>query len=154
MLVLYLIPQNRQDNIQKLIDNRDYESALSLIEENNGYGDSNKLEKMCLAGKSFEDLDYDSGINYIYDIGGTVDVEFDSNGGISEKQTQTIKKTKSLIENEATKEGYNFYGWKQENYSIDSKSHYAKVLLKAQYSVITYQFSIHQKKNIQDYHHK
>ena len=136
---LYLIPQNRQDNIQKLIDNRDYESALSLIEENNGYGDSNKLEKMCLAGKSFEDLDYDSGINYIYDIGGTVDVEFDSNGGISEKQTQTIKKTKSLIENEATKDGYNFYGWKQENYSIDSKSHYAKVLLKAQYSVITYQ---------------
>ena len=136
---LYLIPQNRQDNIQKLIDNRDYESALSLIEENNGYGDSDKLEKMCLAGKSFEDLDYDSGINYIYDIGGTIDVEFDSNGGISEKQTQTIKKTKSLIENETTKDGYNFYGWKQENYSIDSKSHYAKVLLKAQYSVITYQ---------------
>ena len=136
---LYLIPQNRQDNIQKLIDNRDYESALSLIEENNGYGDSNKLEKMCLAGKSFEDLDYDSGINYIYDIGGTVDVEFDSNGGISEKQTQTIKKSKSLIENETTKDGYNFYGWKQENYSIDSKSHYAKVLLKAQYNVITYQ---------------
>lgn len=136
---LYLIPQNRQDNIQKLIDNRDYESALSLIEENNGYGDSNKLEKMCLAGKSFEDLDYDSGINYIYDIGGTIDVEFDSNGGISEKQTQTIKKSKSLIENETTKDGYNFYGWKQENYSIDSKSHYAKVLLKAQYNVITYQ---------------
>ena len=136
---LYLIPQNRQDNIQKLIDNRDYESALSLIEENNGYGDSSKLEKMCLAGKSFEDLDYDSGINYIYDIGGTIDVEFDSNGGTSEKQTQTIKKSKSLIENETRKDGYNFYGWKQENYSIDSKSHYAKVLLKAQYNVITYQ---------------
>lgn len=136
---LYLIPQNRQDNIQKLIDNKDYENALSLIEENNGYGDSNNLEKMCLAGQSFENLDYDSGINYIYDIGGTIDVEFDSNGGISEKQTQTIKKLKSLIENETIKDGYNFYGWKQENYSIDSKSHYAKVLLKAQYNVITYQ---------------
>ncbi len=139
LIFLFLIPENRQGRIQNSIDQGNYQEAHSLIEQNGTYGDTSNLLSMCQAGEAFESLDYESGINYIYNIGGTVDVVYDSNGGsTTKKNRETIKKKASYINNESEKDGYTFYGWKQTSYSITSKDHYATVNLQAQYETITY----------------
>ncbi len=137
---LYLIPENRQGKIQNAIDQKDYENAHSLINENGTYGDTNNLLSMCKAGEAFETLDYETGIDYIYNIGGSVDVTYDTNGGTTDKASETIKKL-AYIDNDSEKPGYRFYGWKQTSYSLESKNHYATITLQAQYDVITYTLS-------------
>ncbi len=135
---LYLIPENRQGKIQSAIDQKDYESAHSLINENGTYGDTNNLLSMCKAGEAFESLDYETGIDYVYNIGGSVDVTYDTNGGISEKGSESIKRAKKYIDNDADKDGYDFHGWTLTGYTLDAKNHAASIGLQAQYEVITY----------------
>ncbi len=135
---LFIIPNGRQNNIRNLIDSGNYDEALSAIEENGNYGDTKNLESMCKAGMAFKSLDYETGIDYIYNVGGSIDVSYDNNGGNSSKGNETIKRSKGYIDNNAEKNGYDFHGWVLTNYSIDSKSHYASIDLKAQYSVVTY----------------
>ena len=138
---LFLIPMGRQNKIQSLIDSGKYEDALSLIEENDNFGDTKNLESMCKAGIAFKNLDYETGIDYIYNIGGSVDVKYDNNGGNSEKGSETIKRARNYVDNNAEKSGCNFHGWLLTDYAIDSKSHYASINLEAQYNVITYNIS-------------
>lgn len=135
---LFIIPNGRQNNIRSLIDSGNYDEALSVIEENGNFGDTKNLESMCKAGMAFKSLDYETGIDYIYNVGGSIDVSYDNNGGNSSKGYETIKRSKGYIDNNAEKNGYDFHGWVLTNYSIDSKSHYASIDLKAQYSVVTY----------------
>ncbi len=141
---LYLIPENRQGKIQNAIDQKDYENAHSLIDKNGTYGDTDNLFLMCKAGEAFDTLDYETGIDYIYNIGGniggSVDVIYDTNGGTTYKPSETIKKS-AHIHNYSEKSGYTFYGWKQTSYSLESKNHYATITLQAQYDVITYTLS-------------
>ncbi len=141
LVFLFLIPQSRQNNIQSLLNQKRYDEAYSLIEENGEYGDTKNLLEMYKAGKAFETLDYESGINYIYNIGGTIDVTYDANGGTLSKDHETIKSLKHIDNDPIEKEGYTFYGWKQVDYSIDSKNHYATVNLRAEYEMITYELS-------------
>ncbi|MDD6469432.1 MAG: leucine-rich repeat protein [Bacilli bacterium] len=96
---------------------------------------------MCKAGIAFKNLDYETGIDYIYNIGGSVDVKYDNNGGNSEKGSETIKRARNYVDNNAEKSGYDFHGWLLTDYAIDSKSHYASINLEAQYNVITYNIS-------------
>ncbi|MCI6357674.1 MAG: leucine-rich repeat protein [Erysipelotrichaceae bacterium] len=141
LVFLFLIPQSRQNNIQTLLNQKRYDEAYSLIEENGEYGDTKNLFEMYKAGKAFETLDYESGINYIYNIGGTIDVTYDANGGTLSKDHETIKSLKHIDNEPIEKEGYTFYGWKQVDYSIDSKNHYATVNLRAEYEPINYQLT-------------
>ena len=94
------------------------------------------------AGKAFENLDYETGIDYIYKIGGTVDVSYDNNGGSSNTKIEQIKKAANpYISNYAAKNGYDFHGWLLTDYKLDSKNHSASISLKAQYDIVTYSIS-------------
>lgn len=138
---LFLIPSGRQSDIQSLINSGKYEEAMTLIEENGSFGDAENLKNMCNAGKAFESLDYETGIDYIYKIGGSVDVNYDNNGGTSLKDNETIKRLNSYIDNDADKNGYGFGGWVLTGYTLDAKKHSASIDLKAQYNATTYNIS-------------
>ena len=135
---LFLIPSGRQSNIRKLIDSKQYDEASALLEKNGGFGDSSNLMARCHAGEAFDNLDYETGIDYLYTIGGTVDVSYDNNGGTSKNSSEQIKKGKRFISNDATKSGYEFHGWVLTDYNIISKNHTASIKLKAQYEIINY----------------
>ena len=138
---LFLIPSGRQSDIQTLINAGKYDEATALIEKNGDFGDTKNLIAMCNAGRAFQSLDYETGIDYIYNIGGTVDVSYDNNGGNSEKGNEQIKRARGYINNDADKSGYEFHGWVLTGYNIDAKNHYASINLKAQYEIITYTIS-------------
>ena len=138
---LFLIPSGRQSKIQRLINSGKYEEAMTLIEENGSFGDTENLKSMCNAGKAFESLDYETGIDLIYKIGGSVDVNYDNNGGTSPKDNETFKRLNSYIDNGAYKNGYDFYGWVLNEYTLNAKNHSASIDLKAQYNTITYNIS-------------
>ena len=138
---LLFIPSGRQSDIQTLINAGKYDEATALIEKNGDFGDTKNLIAMCNAGRAFQSLDYETGIDYIYNIGGTVDVSYDNNGGNSEKGNEQIKRVRGYINNDADKYGYEFHGWVLTGYNIDAKNHYASINLKAQYEIITYTIS-------------
>ena len=123
------------------IDSGNYDEATSYISENNGYGDSKDLVEMIKAGKSFDTLDYETGIGCIYNIGGSVNVAYDGNGGTPEVGTEVIKKRNAYIGNTSDRDGYTFYGWVLTDYSLKAKEHSASISLKASYETITYTLS-------------
>ncbi|MDY3995188.1 MAG: glycoside hydrolase family 9 protein, partial [Candidatus Onthovivens sp.] len=139
---LFFVPLGKQNNICNLINAKRYDEAIALIEQNNNFGDSSNLLAMCNAGKEFEDHDYEAGIDYIYNIGGTVDVNYDGNGGTPKISNEQIKKTKGYINNDpnktAYKNGYNFDNWVLTDYRINAKNHHAYLNLKAQYGIESY----------------
>ena len=139
---LFFVPLGKQNNICNLINAKRYDEAIALIEQNNNFGDSSNLLAMCNAGKEFEDHDYETGIDYIYNIGGTVDVNYDGNGGTPKISNEQIKKTKGYINNDpnktADKNGYNFDNWVLTDYRINAKNHHAYLNLKAQYGIESY----------------
>ena len=139
---LFLVPNGRQGEIQTAIDAGDYEKATALIEKNSWYGDASNLRQMAKAGSAFENLDYESGIDYIYDIGGSVDVAYDSNGGSANKSSEVIKKKAAYINNVADKAGYDFHGWVLDSYTLKSAEHHAEISLKASYETITYSVTV------------
>lgn len=139
---LFLIPNRRQGDICKMIDAGKYQDASTLIEKNGYFGNTKKLIAMNNAGKAFDSLDYETGIDYIYKIGGTVDVSYDNNGGTSNTKIEQIKKVANpYISNDAAKNGYDFHGWLLTGYKIDSENYFASINLKAQYDIVTYSIS-------------
>ena len=82
--------------IQNAINAGNYTEAYSLIQENGTFGDTQNLYEMAQAGEAFASLDYETGIDHIYNIGGSVDVVYDTNGGTASNTTQTIKKSKYI----------------------------------------------------------
>ena len=138
---LYFVPENRQTTWQKRVNDAstkdDYQQIIDEIGTND-YGDSTNLVAMAKAGQEFEAGRYESGIDYIYNIGGSVDVEYDGNGGTPAKGTETIKKTTSqaYIENTSSKKGYNENcRWVLTEYDLNASKHYASLKLKADYDL-------------------
>ena len=134
---LVFIPESKQNKLRKLIDAKNYNEASLVLNDLGNYGDANKLSSMLEAGKAFENKDFEKGIDYIYNIGGSVNVSYDSNGGSSHKSSETIKKNK-YIDNNTDKDGYDFSGWFLEDYSLTSSKYNADISLTARYSAITY----------------
>ena len=134
---LYAVPEGRQNSIEKLIDSGNYDEAYSLIQKNGDYGDNSKLKSMWNAGKAFGRGYYDVGINYICDIGGSVDIAYDGNGGTVTASNETIKKAKNHITNEATRDGYEFLKWYIVDYEMDTKQHHASLSLSAVWELET-----------------
>ncbi len=126
-----LLPSIRQSDIQNHLDNKEYEQAYTLIEKNRNFGDNQNLRAMYKAGISFDNSDYEAGIDSIYNIGGTIDISYDFDGGTAQKKDETIKRANPYIQNDATKNGYVFNGWKVDSYSLSSKNHSAYLNLKA-----------------------
>ena len=76
--------------------------------------------KVVSAHEAFASGDYESGIDYIYKAGGTINITYDAMGGKMKKSTQTIRKL-SYVNNTVNKAGYTFYGWVLDSYDIDNK---------------------------------
>ena len=134
---LWLVPTIKVNQTIDTINSGDYETALSQLDGIGNFGDTANLKQMCYAGEAFKSLDYETGIEKIYTIGGTVNVAFDGNGGTPDQSTQVIKKGK-FIDSGANKEGYDFYGWILDGYSLKAKDHQASINLKASYEPIIY----------------
>ncbi len=134
LLILTLslfLPSMRQSDIQKHLDDKEYDQAYSLIEKNGNFGDNQNLLAMYNAGIAFDNSDYETGIDSIYNIGGTIDISYDHDGGTASKKNEQIKKANPYVQNDAKKDGYVFNGWKIDSYSLSSKNHSASLNLKA-----------------------
>ncbi len=136
LMFLHIMPEINENEIEKLIDEKNYSEAYERL-ENNNYGQSKKLVEMCKAGEALESLDFETGISLIYNIGGTVDVNYCANGGTSIKTHETIKK-KAFIDNDFDKAGFISRGWKLTQYTLKSSNFYAEINLEAQYDIFTY----------------
>lgn len=138
---LVFVPQGRINKIQSLIDNRLYKEASVLMDKNNSNEEYHDLRQMCKAGQAFDNLNYEVGIDYIVKIGGSVEVNYDGMGGTPNITYDVITPSNFNLDNSAYMLGYDFYGWKQTEYRINSKKRHANITLQAQYSPITYQIS-------------
>ena len=124
---LYLVPEKRQNHIEELIDSGDFEEAYELINQYGFTGDSYSYKEMYYAGKAFEKKDYETGIDFIYQAGGSVDFTYDFNGGSQPDNNPIPNKT-----------GYSFDRWILDNYSINAKLCNASIHLKALYNINQY----------------
>jgi len=134
---LYLVPENRQNKIRSLIDAGRYNEAIALIGENGNYGETNALLKIANAGISFKSGDFNTGIQYMCDANGKVDVEYLLYGGSSEITHETIYDGRK-INNKSIKNGYGFEKWTINTYTIDSSIKQAELVLDANYSINSY----------------
>ena len=133
------IPLSKYNKAMELIGKGEYDSAIETLNEIPNFSDSIKQINIANAYDSFKNGDYETGINYIYEIDGEVNVYFDGNGGSTDTTNISIKKSK-YIDNDATKKGYDFYGWLIDSYNINNKKneYSAELYLKASYEPIIY----------------
>ena len=134
---LWLTPTIKVNKAVSTINSGDYDTALQQLDGTGSFGDTENLKQMCYAGKAFKSLDYETGIDKIYAIGGTTEIAFDGNGGTPDQSSQTIKKQK-YVTSSSNRDGYTFYGWVLTGYTLDAKGHQASLSLKASYEPITY----------------
>ncbi len=133
------IPLGKYNKAMSYIKNGNYDLAETTLNEISSFSDAKKQLSVVKAGKAFNQKNYELGIEYIYDIGGTVNVTYDGNGGTPDNKTSIIKKSK-YIGDEASRDGYDFYGWVLTDYNINSKKgkYNADISLKASWEVIEY----------------
>lgn len=135
-----LIPASKYSDAVSLINDGYYDEALEKL-DGLSYADSQNQITVAKAGLAFKRGDYLTGIDRIYDVNGTVAIDYDLDGGIiRQSETKRLVNQPNVEGKTITKDGYNFAGWKQTDYSLQtSKGHYSVDLdLKASYQTITY----------------
>lgn len=135
-----LIPASKYSDAVSLINDGYYDEALEKL-DGLSYADSQNQITVAKAGLAFKRGDYLTGIDRIYDVNGTVAIDYDLDGGIiHQSETKRLVNQPNVEGKNITKDGYNFAGWKQTDYSLQtSKGHYSVDLdLKASYQTITY----------------
>ena len=142
---LVFIPQAKQSDYNaalSLLNSGDYKEAALRFEQVD-YNDSSKMLYVAKAGASFQDGDYETGIQYIHDAGGTVNVDYDSNGGTTSKNKEVLSKKSKWINNTPTRDGYTFVEWGIDNFklSYENKEYGATLNLKAAWDIIDYVIS-------------
>jgi uncharacterized repeat protein (TIGR02543 family) len=140
MLTIFLfVPSARYSQAMNHLNSGNYTQAIAILEDIDGFSDARNQVEVVKSKEAFERGDYEAGIDYIYNIGGTVNVTYDSNGGNASLLNQTIK-AMQYIDNEANRTGYDFYGWVQEDYELNNKKNNYRVdlSLKASWEPITY----------------
>lgn len=135
-------PNKKYNNAISLINNGKYRDAIDQL-EGFDYKDSNKQIIIAYAGLYFDNGSYESGIDYFYKAGGEVKVKYDANGGTVSKDYEIIKGAQNYINNDPTLIGNYFYGWRLEDYKINTSynSYKADLLLKASWRLINYTIS-------------
>ena len=133
------IPKYKYDNAIGLLNDGNYKEAYLRFKDMN-YSDSSSQMLVAKAGLAFESGDYESGIQNMHDAGGTTNIIYDTNGGIAGKNNETFNKRMLWIYNNPTRDGYTFYGWNLNEFSIKTKAHNysASLELKASWKPITY----------------
>ena len=130
------IPMSKYNKAMGFLTEGKYEEAREIFEGIN-YGDSKNQIEMINATNEFSEGDYEAAIAIINNIGGSVAVSYDADGGDAITDNEIIKKM-SFIINEAMKDGYTFYGWTLEFYDINFEAYSANITLKASYTPIEY----------------
>lgn len=133
------IPKYKYDNAIGLLNDGNYKEAYLRFKDMN-YSDSSSQMLVAKAGLAFESGDYESGIQNMHDAGGTTNIIYDTNGGIAGKNDETFYKKMLWIHNNPTRDGYTFYGWNLNEFSIKTKAHNysANLELKASWNPIAY----------------
>ena len=125
----------RYNQAVKHIENNEYSAAYKLLKELN-YKDSKNLLKLLDARDFLEAKNYEQAIDIVYNLGGTTTVNYGSNTGTVDRNSDVIKK--QYINNEATSIGKNFIGWDIASYIIDYKKYELNLSLLAKYEDIIY----------------
>ena len=123
------VKEERQNNIKKLINEGKYEEAQNLIDKNGIYGDVIELRSMCKAGEAFDNLDYKKGVQEICSIGGSVTINYDSNGFAVNKESDEINEASGLDTLSLINIGRG-YKWEMSNYFLDANLYNASLTFK------------------------
>ncbi len=145
MTFFVFIPQAKQadyDAALGFLNTGNYQEAALRFEQVD-YKDSPQMYYVAKAGASFEEGDYENGIEYIHDAGGTVNITYDSNGGTSSKNTEVLKRKNKWIDNVPTKNGYTFKEWKLDGFVLNyaDEDYKADLSLKASWATIAYRIT-------------
>jgi len=137
LLTIFLfVPLGKYNNAMELIDNKQYDEAREILKELN-IKDSKEQIELLNARECFDNLDYETGIQYVMNVDGQVEVNYDTDGGETLVTNEIIKKSK-YINNDSNKTGYTFYGWSLKSYELDNKEYNAVINLKADYKPTEY----------------
>ena len=143
------IPQGKINEQKKkynsaisLLDNGNYEEAASCFKDL-GYEDSRNLYHIAQAGQYFNNGDYESGIQRIHDAGGSINVNYDANGGNVTNNKEVLRIKKKWVEAKPTRNGYDFINWNVSSFvlSYRSKNYLADLNLLASWNIIDYSIS-------------
>lgn len=128
-------------NAIELINSNKYNDAIKIL-ENMTYKDSKKQLSIAQAGVVLNNKDYNTGIKKVCDVGGSVVVHYDSNGGSTPIAKETINLYKT-ISNTASKDYYNFINWDMKDFSIHTTqdSYVCDLYLLAIYETSNYNIS-------------
>ena len=131
--------KKQYDNAVSLLDNGNYEEAASRF-NNMSYGDSKNLYYVALAGQSFNDGDYEAGIQNFHDAGGSVDVHYDPNGGTVSNSREVFGAKRKWINSTPNRSGYDFIEWQLSSFSISYRSnkYSASLNLLADWNIVSY----------------
>ena len=165
----YIIPSISYNKSINLINNGKYSTALKELQtiKKDNFKDKKKQILLCQAGLSFSEGELETGISYVKQAGGKVNVTYDSNGGSGNKGSETLSNnniyfindadtkshkkidfsakdnTQSYINNDPVKKGYDFSYWSINSYNIKTayNSYSCNLKLVAKYSTILYKLS-------------
>ena len=113
--------KKKYDDAVALLNNGNYEEAASYFKDL-GYDDSRNLYHIAQAGQSFNNGDYESGIQSIHDAGGVVSVYYDANGGTISNNREVFKIKKKWVETKPTRNGYDFINWNISSFALSYQS--------------------------------
>ena len=108
--------QAKYENALRLINSGNYLEAVEEL-SNLNYADSAKQLLVAKAGLSFEGNNYDTGLKNMCDAGGTTEVTYNPNGGVTSIAKETITSYKKIT-NTSSKDYYTFNDWDVENFKI------------------------------------
>lgn len=143
LLICVFIPNYKYNHANQALSKGEYLKAQLLFSELGSFSDSKNQVDIAKAYDAFEKGNYELGIDYIYNIGGTIDVEFYSDYGTIDKSKDTIKKPFNklyYINNNGIMKGYTLSGWEVLSYYINNNknNYFTKISLKAQWQVNNY----------------
>lgn len=138
----FFIPLSKYYQGMDYLKKGEFDQAYNILYDLNGFLDSDKQLIIIEAKECFESGDYETAIDHIYNIGGTVNVTYDTKGGNAEKTEEIIKKKSKYISNSCEKDGYTFYGWKLESYTMSNRNYTVDVKLVASYEPIYYNINL------------
>lgn len=140
LIFTLFIPLSKYNNALELINKGEYDKAEEILENLGDFKDCDKQIKLIEARDYFDNGNYEDGIEVIYEVGGTVNISYDLDGGTAEKSSEVIKKSRR-IDNLCEKEGYNFYGWNLESYKFSNDNYVVDLNLKAMFELISYELT-------------
>lgn len=129
--------KKRYNDAIECINNQDYNTAYKKL-DGLKYKDSTILFALLEARNELEyNHNYEKAIDYVYNVGGTTNVSYDSGEGTSTKTNEIIKKI-NYINNDSEATGRVFVSWIIDSYTIDYSKYILDLTLKAYYNKIEY----------------